>query len=94
MEEQAEQKNRLYVGNLAYSTTAESLKEHFGQIGEVTDSVVITDKMSGRSKGFGFVTMGTDELADKAVKELDGKELDGRPLKVNIARAPRERAAE
>jgi len=86
-----EQKNRLYVGNLPYSTNGDSLKVHFEQIGEVTDSVVITDKMSGRSKGFGFVTMATDELADKAVAELDGKELDGRPLKVNIARAPRER---
>ena len=86
-----EQKNRLYIGNLPYSATAEELKVHFGQIGEVTDSVVITDKMSGRSKGFGFVTMATDELAEKAVTELDGKEMSGRPLKVNIARAPRER---
>lgn len=86
-----EQKNRLYIGNLPYSATAEELKVHFGQIGEVTDSVVITDKMSGRSKGFGFVTMATDELAEKAVAELDGKELGGRPIKVNIARAPRER---
>ncbi|MFH1854987.1 MAG: RNA-binding protein [bacterium] len=86
-----EQKNRLYVGNLPYSATAEELKTLFSEVGEVTDSVVITDKMSGRSKGFGFVTMGTDELADKAVKDLDGKDMDGRPLKVNIARAPRER---
>jgi len=86
-----EQKNRLYVGNLPYSATAEELKTLFGEVGEVTDAVVITDKMSGRSKGFGFVTMGTDELADKAVKDLDGKDMDGRPLKVNIARAPRER---
>jgi RNA recognition motif-containing protein len=86
-----EQKNRLYIGNLPYSTTGDQLKVHFEQIGEVTDSVVITDKMSGRSKGFGFVTMASDELAEKAVAELDGKELDGRPLKVNIARAPRER---
>lgn len=86
-----EQKNRLYVGNLPYSATAEELKTLFSEVGEVTDSVVISDKMSGRSKGFGFVTMATDELADAAVKSLDGKEMGGRPLKVNIARAPRER---
>jgi RNA recognition motif-containing protein len=86
-----EQKNRLYVGNLPYTATGEELKSFFSEVGEVTDSVVITDKMSGRSKGFGFVTMATDELADAAVKALDGKEMNGRPLKVNIARAPRER---
>ena len=87
MEEEA--KNKLYVGNLAYTTTGDELKEYFGQIGEVVEAVVISDKMSGRSKGFGFVTMADDETADKAVKELDGKDFGGRPIKVNIARPMR-----
>jgi len=87
MEEEA--KNKLYVGNLPYSTTGDELKEYFGQIGEVVEAVVITDKMSGRSKGFGFVTMVDAETADKAVKELDGKEFGDRPIKVNIAKPMR-----
>lgn len=81
-----EQKNKLYVGNLPYSSTSESLKELFSKIGEVIDAVVISDKFSGRSKGFGFVTMKDDESAEKATKEMDGKEIDGRQIKVNIAR--------
>jgi RNA recognition motif-containing protein len=81
--------NKLYVGNLPYGMTSEQLKEHFVAIGEVTDAVVITDKMSGRSKGFGFVTMVDEATAEKAVAELDGKEIDGRPLKVSMARPMR-----
>jgi len=81
--------NKLYVGNLPYSTTGDQLKEHFAVAGEVTDAVVISDKMSGRSKGFGFVTMADEAAAQKAIAELDGKEFDGRPLKVSLARPMR-----
>mgnify|MGYP001572262287 CR=1 FL=1 len=86
-----EEKNKLYVGNLPYSVTQEQLKELFGEVGEVVDAVVISDKFSGRSKGFGFVTMKDDAMAEKAVKEMDGKEIDGRNMKVNVARPMRER---
>lgn len=87
-----EQKNKLYVGNLPYTMNDDGLKEIFAAVGEVTEAKVITDKFSGRSKGFGFVTMADDATAEKAVKELDGKEVDGRPLKVNVARPMRDRA--
>ena len=87
-----DQKNKLYVGNLSYDVTEKSLTETFSEYGEVTEAVVITDKVSGRSKGFGFVTFAKDEDAEKAVKEADGKELSGRNIKVNIAKPLRERA--
>jgi RNA recognition motif-containing protein len=90
MEEQVEGK-RLYVGNLNYRTTDEGLKEHFGQAGTVEDATVITDKGSGRSKGFGFVEMSTPEEALKAIEMLNEKEFDERPLRVSIARAREER---
>lgn len=83
--------NKLYIGNLPYSTTSESLKELFASYGEITDSVVIVDKFSGRSKGFGFVTYADDASASKAVAELDGKEVDGRQIKVSVARPMRDR---
>lgn len=86
-----EQKNKLYVGNLSYSIDDAKLKELFVEFGDVTDAKVITDKYSGRSKGFGFVTMVDEAAAEKAVKSMDGKEIDGRPLKVNVARPMRER---
>lgn len=82
-----EQQNKLYVGNLPYETTDKDLSEMFSEHGEVTEATVITDKMSGRSKGFGFVTFAKDEDADKAAKALDGKDLNGRNIKVNLARA-------
>lgn len=78
--------NKLYVGNLSYSTTEESLGAHFGAAGTVTSTAIITDKFSGRSKGFGFVEMSSDEEAQAAIDQFDGQEFDGRPLKVNIAR--------
>ncbi len=87
----AEEKNKMYVGNLPYSVTDEKLKEIFAEFGEVVEAKVITDKYSGRSKGFGFVTMKDDAMADKAIKAMDGKEVEGRALKVNIARPMRER---
>jgi RNA recognition motif-containing protein len=82
---------KLYVGNLSYQTTAEDLKQHFSAAGAVADAVVISDKMSGRSKGFGFVEMATEEEAQKAIEMFDGKEYEGRALKVNEARPLEER---
>lgn len=83
---------KLYVGNLSYDTKNESLTEAFSAAGKVESVNIITDKYSGRSKGFGFVEMSTEEEAQKAVEMLDGKELDGRNLKVNEARPMKERA--
>ena len=79
-------KKKLYVGNLSYNTTNEGLSSHFSQAGTVADAIVIVDKMTGRSKGFGFVEMSTEEEAKKAVEMFDGKELDGRELR-EIGRA-------
>lgn len=77
---------KLYVGGLSYDTTQDSLKNYFSQAGTVESAIVIMDKMSGRSKGFGFVEMSTDEEAAKAIEMFDGKEFEGRALKVNEAR--------
>ncbi len=82
---------RIYVGNLPYSMTDDSLKDHFSAIGAVASSTVIMDKFSGRSKGFGFVEMDSDDDAEKAISELNGKEIEGRALVVNEARPMRER---
>jgi cold-inducible RNA-binding protein len=79
---------RIYVGNLSYQTTENDLADLFGQLGEVASANIITDRDTGRSKGFGFVEMGSEE-ADKAIAQLNGSELDGRTLTVNEAR-PRE----
>lgn len=86
-----EQKNKLYVGNLPYTVNDESLKDLFAGSGEVVEAKVITDKFSGRSKGFGFVTMKDDAAAEKAIADMDGKEAEGRQIKVNVARPMRER---
>ena len=80
---------KLYVGNLSYEVTSEGLREIFSKFGEVTSADVITDRYSGRSKGFGFVEMGTDEEAQAAIEGLDGTDYEGRTIKVNEAR-PRE----
>lgn len=82
---------KLYVGNLNWEVTQEDLRSLFSQAGTVTDAVVITDKYSGRSKGFGFVEFETDEEAKKAVETFNGQELRGRDMVVNEAR-PREDA--
>ena len=82
---------KLYVGNLSYSTNEDSLREIFGEFGEVASAAVITDRESGRSKGFGFVEFSNDEEAKAAIAALDGKEVDGRALKVNEARPRTER---
>lgn len=77
---------KLFVGNLAWSTTDDTLKAHFEQLGEVVEAKVITDRMSGRSRGFGFVTMATEEAAAEAVEKLNGSDLDGREIRVNEAK--------
>jgi len=82
---------KLYVGNLSYDMTDDTLKDTFSQAGTVESAIIIKDKMSGRSKGFGFVEMSTDEEAQKAIEMLNGKELDGRALTVNEARPMEER---
>lgn len=80
---------KLYVGNLSYSVTSDQLREHFGQAGTVVDAVVISDRQSGRSKGFGFVEFEKEEEANKAIEMFNGKDMDGRNLVVNEARPPR-----
>ena len=82
---------KLYVGNLSYTTNDDQLKEVFSQAGEVTSANVIIDKMSGRSRGFGFVEMADDASAQKAVEMFNGYKLDDRELTVNEARPMTER---
>ena len=83
---------KIYVGNLAYRTSKEDLREAFEQFGTVSSADVITDRATGRSKGFGFIEMLNDQEAENAISQMDGKELDSRTLKVNEARpmAPRQ----
>src|SRR5258705_2900269 len=76
---------KLYVGGLSYSTTSETLREYFAQCGTVESASVITDKFSGQSRGFGFVEMATSEEAQRAISELNGKDLDGRKITVNVS---------
>lgn len=82
---------KLYVGGLSYDTAEETLKDLFAQAGTVESAVIIIDKMSGRSKGFGFVEMSTEEEAQKAIEMFNGKELDGRTITVNEARPMEDR---
>jgi len=77
---------KLYVGNLTYSASDESLNTLFEPHGTVTSCRVITDRATGRSKGFGFVEMSNEDEASQAISELDGKDFEGRPLTVNVAR--------
>lgn len=83
---------KLYVGNLPYSTTGDDLRNVFAAAGEVASATVIMDKMTGRSKGFGFVEFNDDGAADKAIEMFNGKDMGGRPLTVNEARPMTERA--
>jgi RNA recognition motif-containing protein len=78
--------NKLFVGSLAYSATDDDLAQLFGTVGTVQSAKVIVDRDTNRSKGFGFVEMSTDEEAQEAIKQLDGKELNGRAIAVNEAR--------
>ncbi|MFH0905555.1 MAG: RNA-binding protein, partial [bacterium] len=81
-----ENKKKLFVGGISFNTTEDSLRDFFATAGTVESATVITDKMSGRSKGFGFVEMSTEEEAQAAIDKLNGQELDGRAISVNIAR--------
>jgi len=85
---------KLYVGGIPYSTSEEALSTHFSQAGAVESANIITDKMSGRSRGFGFVEMSTDEDAQKAIEMFDGKDFEGRNLIVNEARPMKDRGSE
>jgi RNA recognition motif-containing protein len=81
----------IYVGNLNYNLKEDELQELFAEFGEVTSVKIITDKFTGRAKGFGFVEMADDAAAKKAMDALDGKEIGGRNIKVNQARPPQDR---
>jgi RNA recognition motif-containing protein len=82
---------KLYIGNLSYDTTEDGLRTAFAEIGEVESVSVITDRMSGRSRGFAFVEMATDEAAAEAISRLNGQMIDGREISVAEARPPRQR---
>ena len=82
---------KIYVGNLNYASTEETLKNAFSQFGEIASAVVIHDRMTQQSKGFGFVEFADDAAAESAINEMNGKEIDGRRVRVNAAeeRPPR-----
>src|SRR6478736_7851786 len=84
--------NKLFVGNLSFNTTENDLQDAFAAHGTVVEANLMMDRVSGRPRGFGFVTMGSPEEAQKAIDALNGKELDGRALTVNIARPREERS--
>jgi len=78
---------KVYVGNLSWSTTDDTLRQAFSEYGQVLDSIVMRDRDTGRSRGFGFVTFSTGEEAEAAIKALNDEELDGRRVKINLANA-------
>ena len=82
---------KLYIGNLPYSATAEEIRALFEQVGEISDVAVISDRETGRSKGFGFVEMATEDLAQEAIRRFNGYSMNNRPLTVNEARPREER---
>lgn len=82
---------KLYIGGLSYSTTDDGLREGFSQAGEVISATVMMDKMTGRSRGFGFVEMADEEAMNRAIEMFDGKEFEGRTIRVNEARPLEER---
>ncbi len=81
----------IYVSNLSFAVQDEDLRSYFAEYGEVTSAKVIMDKYTNRSKGFGFVEMSDDEAAKKAIAELDGATVDGRSIKVSVAKPKEER---
>lgn len=83
--------NRLYVGNLSYDITADSLRACFSEFGQVSDTHIVMDRETGRARGFAFVTMETNDAANAAVSNLNGVLLEGRPLRVNVAEPRGER---
>ncbi len=82
---------KLYVGNLSYDVNRDQLRDFFAEAGEVIDSAVITDRVTGRSKGFGFVEFATEEEAQKALETLNGKDFEGRTIKVDFAKPQQSR---
>lgn len=82
--------HKLFVGGLSFSTSNDRLREVFSEVGQVESAVVVTDRDTGRSRGFGFVEMATAEEAEQAVTRLNGREIDGRSLKVERAKSPSE----
>ncbi|MDP6553257.1 MAG: RNA-binding protein [Pirellulaceae bacterium] len=82
---------RIYVGNLSFKTTADGLRDAFSEFGEVSSSTVVSDRETGRSRGFGFVEMLESADADTAIEAMNGKDLEGRTLNVNEARPREER---
>ncbi|HEY3804897.1 MAG TPA: RNA-binding protein [Kofleriaceae bacterium] len=82
---------RLYVGNLSFNTTADGVRTAFEQFGTVSDVHLVTDRETGRARGFAFVTMGSPDEAAKAIQGMDGKTVDGRPLRVNEAEERQQR---
>lgn len=82
---------KLFVGSIAWATTDASLRAAFEQFGEVVDAKVITDRETGRSRGFGFVTMADEASAQSAIEGMNGQELDGRTIAVNVAMDPKDR---
>jgi len=78
---------KLFVGSLSWDTNDEGLNAAFSPFGEISEAIVISDRYSGRSRGFGFVTFNDDEAADKAIEALNGTELDGRTIRVDVAQA-------
>lgn len=80
---------KIYVGNLSWNTTDESLRQAFGQYGTVTDAIAMRDRETGRSRGFGFVTFTSEEEADAAISSMNEQELDSRRIKVSRANAVR-----
>ena len=84
--------NKLFVGNLSFNTTENDLQDAFAAHGTVTETNLMMDRMSGRPRGFGFITMSTAEEAQKAIAALNGAQLDGRALTVNVAKPREERA--
>jgi RNA recognition motif-containing protein len=84
--------NKLFVGNLSFNTTENDLQDDFAAHGTVTETNLMMDRMSGRPRGFGFITMSTAEEAQKAIAALNGAQLDGRALTVNVAKPREERA--
>jgi RNA recognition motif-containing protein len=78
---------KLFVGSLSWGTNDDALRNAFGVHGEISEAVVISDRDTGRSRGFGFVTFEDDDAADRAVKALNGTELDGRTIRVDVAQA-------
>ena len=81
---------KLFVGGLSWNTTDDGLREAFVRFGEVAEAKVITDRDTGRSRGFGFVSFASEDAGRQAIEEMDGTQLDGRPIKVNVAQERRD----